>query len=207
MQIRSLTMFFAAMAVAVSVHAAEKEKGQAKGKPAVAQANVVGTLSCSKCNFKATEKCSTALKLDEKQFVLVSGKAGESLFKVRCSGKLVRVSGGLAVKDGVATITSAKSTELKNQQARSRLTLAGKLVCSKCDFKIGECAAALKAGELQVLLDGDAAKALFKARCSGVPKLATGALTRIDGNTIYLKVSTVSGPKVRVGGKKTDSPK
>jgi len=198
MKIRSLTAVVAAL---VFVHAGEKEKTLPKVEPA--RGSVVGNLACSKCNFNATEKCQTALKLDEHQFVLVSGKAGESLFQARCTGKLVRVSGTLTVKDGVATITSAKSTEVNNQ-----ITLAGKLVCSKCDFKIGECAAALQAGELQVLMDGDAAKALFKARCSGDPKVATGALTRIDGNTIYLKVSKIADPKTRAGGKKKpDSPK
>ena len=84
-----------------------------------------------------------ANKLGEKQFVLLSGKAGESLFHSRCSGKLVRVSGGVTLKDGVATITSKKSTEVKNKNATPGLTLAGKLVCSKCDFKTAKCAAAL----------------------------------------------------------------
>lgn len=202
MSIRSLTAVVAALAVVFSVQAAEKEKKQANGEPAGARGSVVGNLACSKCNFKATEKCQTALKLGQGQFVLVSGKAGESLFKTRCSGKLVRVSGVVTLKDGVATITSKKSKEVKNKKAKPRLTLAGKLVCSKCDFKIGECAAALKAGDLQVMLDGDAAKALFKARCSGVPKLATGVLTKIDGNTLYLKVSKVIDPKVRPGKKR-----
>ena len=55
--------------------------------------------------------------------------------------------------------------------------------------------------------DADAAKALFKARCSGVPKVAIGSLTRIDGNTIYLKVSRIVDPRVPAGDKKkTDSP-
>ncbi len=149
-----------------------------------------------------------ANNLGEKQFVLLSGKAGESLFPARCSGKLVRVSGVVTLKDGVATITSKKSTEVKNKTATPGLTLAGKLVCSKCDFKIGECAAALKAGDLQVLLDGDAAQVLFKARCSGKPKVATGALTKIDGNTVYLKVSKVVDPKPRASDKKkSDAPK
>ncbi len=149
-----------------------------------------------------------ANNLGEKQFVLLSGKAGESLFHDRCSGKLVRVSGDVTLKDGVATITSKKSTEVKNKNATPGLKLAGKLVCSKCDFKIGDCAAALKAGDLQVLMDGDAAKALFKARCSGTPKVATGELTRIDGNTVYLKVFRIADPKARAGDKeKTDSPK
>jgi hypothetical protein len=195
-----MTAVFAAIAVAVLVHADEKEQTQTKVEPA--RASVVGNLVCSKCNFKATEKCQTALQLDEKQFVLVSGKAGESLFDARCTGKLVRVSGTLTVQDGVATIKSARSTEVNNQ-----VTFTGKLVCSKCDFKIGECAAALKAGDLQVLLDGDAAKALFEARCSGDAKVAIGALTRIDGKTVYLKVSRVVDPKARAGDKKkTDSP-
>jgi hypothetical protein len=197
---RSLTAVVAAIAVTVLVQAGEKDQAQPKIEPA--RASIVGNLVCSKCNFKATEKCQTALQLDEKQFVLVSGKAGENLFDARCSGKLVRVSGTLTVKDGVATIKSARSTEVNNQ-----VTFTGKLVCSKCDFKIGECAAALKAGELQVLLDGDAAKALFDARCSGDPKVATGSLTRIDGNTVYLKVSRVVDPKARAGDKKkTDAP-
>lgn len=90
---------------------------------------------------------------------------------------------------------------------RARASIVGNLVCSKCDFKIGECAAALKAGELQVLLDGDAARVLFKARCSGVPKVAIGSLTKIDGNIVYLKVSKIVDPKVPAGDKKkTDSP-
>ncbi len=191
----SLTAVVATLAVALFVQADDKEKTQPKVEPA--RGSVVGNLVCSKCNFKATEKCQTALKLDEKQVVLVSGKAGESLFNARCGGKLVRISGAVTLKDGLATITSAKSTEVKNQQAKPRLSLAGELVCGKCEFKIGECAAALKAGELQVLLDGDAAKALFKARCSGAPKVATGALTKVDGNTIYLTVSKVIDPKER----------
>ncbi len=253
MSLRSLTVLVAALAVAVSVHAAEKEKKRAKGEPAGARGSVVGNLICSKCALKATEKCQTALllattyaqfgivadddnkfltaserldkarklsrnekyassqlanNLGEKQFVLLSGKAGESLFHDRCSGRLVRVSGDVTLKDGVATITSKKSTEVKNKNATPGLTLAGKLVCSKCDFKIGECAAALKAGDLQVLLDGDAAKALFKTRCSGAPKVATGALTKIDGNTVYLKVSKIADPKTRASDKKkTDAPK
>ena len=197
---RSMTALVAAIAVTVLVQADEKDKAQPKIEPA--RASIVGNLVCSKCNFKATEKCQTALQLDEKQFVLVSGKAGENLFDDRCTGKLVRVFGTLTVKDGVATIKSGRSTEVNNQ-----VTLTGKLVCSKCDFKIGECSAALKAGELQVLLDGDAAKALFEARCSGDAKVAIGALTRIDGKTVYLKVSRVVDPKARAGDKKkTDSP-
>ncbi len=52
------------------------------------------------------------------------------------------------------------------------------------------------------------AKALFKARCSGVPKVATGALTKIDGNTVYLKVSKIADPKTRASDKKkTDASK
>jgi len=200
MFIRSLTAVVAVIAVTVLVHADEKEKAEPNVKRA--RASIVGNLVCSKCNFKATETCQTALRLDEHQFVLVAGRAGESLFEARCTGKLVRVAGALSVKNGLATITSAKSIEVKNQ-----VTLAGKLVCSKCDFKIGECAAALKAGEFQVLLDRDAAKALFKARCSGVPKVAIGSLTRIDGNTIYLKVSRIVDPKAPAGDKKkTNSP-
>ena len=152
--------------------------------------SIVGSLACSKCDFKATEKCQTVLRLDAHRFVFVSGKAGSDLFKARCSGKLVRVAGAVTIKNGQVTITGAKSSELNSQ-----VTLVGKLVCSKCDFKIGKCAAALKAGDLRVLLDGDAAKALFKARCSGQPKVATGSLTRIDGNTVYLKVSSVRDPK------------
>lgn len=185
---RSFTGVVAALVVVVFVHAAETEKS--KPKVELAQGSFVGSLACSKCDFKATEKCQTALKLDEHQFVLVSGKAGDDLFKKRCSGKLVRVSGAVTIEDGLATITSAKSTKLKNQ-----VTFSGKLVCAKCDFKIGKCAAALKAGDLQILLDGDAAKALFKARCSGKPTVATGALTKIDGKTVSLKVSKVDDPK------------
>ena len=201
MRLRSLTALVAALAVAVVVHADEKQKKQPKVKPA--QGRFVGNLVCSKCNFKATKKCQTALQLDAHKFVLVSGKAGDDLFKKRCSGKLVRISGAVTIKDGLLTITSARSTQLKNQ-----VTLAGKLVCSKCDFKIGKCAAALKAGDLQVLLDGDAAKALFKARCSGKPKVATGALTKIDGKTVTLTVSKIVDPKPRAGGKKiTDARK
>lgn len=138
-----------------------------------------------------------ANKLGEKQFVLISGKAGESLFHTRCSGTLLRISGNVTVKDGVATITGEKSTPVKDEQAKPGLSLAGKLVCAKCDFEIGECDAALKAGDFQVVLDGEAAKALFKVRCSGAPKVATGVLTKIDGNTIYLKVSKVADPKAR----------
>jgi hypothetical protein len=188
MRLRSLIAVVATLAVAVVVYADDKEKTEPKVEPA--QASVLGNLVCSKCNFKATEKCQTALQLDAHKFIIVSGKAGEDLFKARCSGKLVSVTGALTIEDGLATITSARSTQLKNQ-----VTLAGKLVCSKCDFKIGKCAAALKAGDLQVLLEGDAAEALFKARCSGKPKVATGALTRIEGNTLYLKVSKVVDPK------------
>ncbi|HJN10659.1 MAG: hypothetical protein QGH33_00670 [Pirellulaceae bacterium] len=202
MSLRWLTLVVVSLAVTVSVHAAEKEEKQAQGEPAGARGNVVGKLSCAKCDFKATEKCSTALKLAEKQFVLVSGKAGESLFASRCSGKLVRVSGVVTLKNDVATITGKKSTEVKRKNATPGLTLAGKLVCSKCDFKIGECAAALKAGDLQVVLDGDAAKELFKARCSGAPKVATGTLTKIDDNTVYLKVSKIADPKTRASDKK-----
>jgi hypothetical protein len=143
-----------------------------------------------------------ANKLGEKQFVLLSGKAGEDLFPARCSGKLVRVSGDVTLKDGVATITSKTSTEVKNKNVTPGLTLAGKLVCSKCDFKIGECAAGLKAGDLQVLLDGDVAKALFKARCSRAPKVATGVLTKIDGNNVYLNVSKIADPKSRASDNK-----
>lgn len=183
MRLRSFTAVVAALAVAILVHADEKEKTQP------AQGSVLGSLVCSKCNFKATEKCQTALQLDAHKFVLVSGAAGEDLFKARCSGKLVRVSGAVALKDGLVTITGARSAEVNNQ-----VNLAGKLVCSKCDFNIGKCSAALKAGDLQVLLAGDAARALFKARCSGKPKVATGALTKIDGNTVYLKVSKVTDP-------------
>ena len=114
----------------------------------------------------------------------------------------------MTLTDDVATITSEKSALVKNEQAQPGLSLAGKLVCAKCDFKIGKCAAALKAGGLQVLLDGDAAKALYKARCSGARKVATGALTKIDGNTVYLKVSNVVDPTARVADKKqTDAPK
>ncbi len=246
---RSLIAVVAALAVALSVQADDKEKKQAKIE--VARGSVVGNLICSKCALHATEKCQTALllattyaqwgivaeddnkfltaserldkarklsrdekyassqlanKLGEKQFVLLSGKAGESLFHARCSGKLVRVAGVVTVEGGVLTITSKKSKEVANKNAKPRFTLAGKLVCSKCDFKIGECAAALKAGGLQVLLDGDAAKALFKARCSGAPKVATGVLTKIDGNTIYLTVSKVVDPKKRAE-QKTDAPR
>ena len=185
---RSFTAVVAALSVAVLVHAGEKGKTQPTVKPA--QGSIVGSLACSKCDFKATEKCQTALQLDGHRFVLVSGKAGQDLFKARCSGKLVRVSGAVTIKNGQLTITGAKSAEVRNQ-----VTLAGKLVCSKCDFKIGKCAAALKAGNVRVLLDGDAAKALFQARCSGKPKVATGVLTKIDGNTVYLKVSRVDDPK------------
>ncbi len=253
MSLRSLTVVVAALAVAVSVHGAEKEKKQTKVEPAGARGKVVGNLICGKCALKATEKCQTALllattyaqwgivasddnrfltaierlgkapemsrneenarsqlanNLGEKQFVLLSLKAGESLFHARCSGKLVRVSGAVTLKDGVATIASEKSTLVKNEQAKPRLRLAGNLVCGKCDFNIGECAAALKAGDLQVLLDGEAAKALLKVRCSGVPKVATGALTKIDGNTVYLKVSKIADPKTRASEKKkTDATK
>jgi hypothetical protein len=56
---------------------------------------LLGNLVRSKCKLKATEKCQTALKLDEHQFVIGAGKAGEELLKARCSGKLVRVSGGV----------------------------------------------------------------------------------------------------------------
>ena len=83
----------------MATYAAEKEKTQPKVEPA--QGSIVGNLACSKCNFKATEKCQTALQLDAHRFVLVSGKAGEDLFKARCSGKLVRVSGAVTLKDGL----------------------------------------------------------------------------------------------------------
>ena len=108
MRLRSLTAVVAALAVAVVVHGDEKEKTQPKVKPA--QGSVVGNLVCSKCNFKATEKCQTALQLDAHKFVIVSGKAGEDLFKARCSGKLVRVSGAVTLKDGLVTIKGAKSS-------------------------------------------------------------------------------------------------
>ncbi len=196
MRLRSLTVVMALLAVAVLVHA--DDKPAKKPRLERARGSVVGSLVCSKCNFKATEACQTALKLDEHQFVLVSGKAGKSLFQSRCSGKVVRVFGTLTVQDGRVKITGARSIEVKNQ-----ITLVGKLVCSKCDFKIGECAAALKAGDLQVLLKGDAAKALFKARCSGAPKVATGALSKIDGKTVYLDVSRIVDPKPRTPAKKT----
>ncbi len=210
MSLRSLSVVVAVLVLTISVHAAEKETHQAKTEPAGARGNVVGNLSCAKCEFKATEKCTTALKLSEKQFVLISGQAGESLFATRCTGKLIRASGVVTLKDGVVTITSKRSTEVKNKNVTPGLTLAGKLVCSKCEFKIGECAAGLKAGSLQVLLDGDAAKALFNARCSGAPKVATGVLTKIDGNTVYLKVSRIANPKTKTrtsDKKKTDATK
>lgn len=207
MSVRSMIVMVVVLAVSVSVHAGEKE--QAKDKPAVARGNVVGEVVCGKCEFDATETCSTAVKLSEKQFVLVAGKAAESLFDARESGKLVRVSGALTLKDGVLTITSKKSSEVKNQKAKPRLALAGKLVCTKCEFKIGEdCGVGLKSGGLQIALDGDAAKELFKDRCSGKPKLATGALTKIDGNVIFLQASKITDRKAADGNKKkTDAAK
>ena len=63
MSLRSLTVVVAALAVAVSVHAAEKEKKQTKVEPAGARGKVVGNLICSKCALNATEKCQTALLL------------------------------------------------------------------------------------------------------------------------------------------------
>jgi hypothetical protein len=201
MFLRSLTVAFVALAMVLSAYAGEQEN-PAKSEQVGDRGNVVGKLCCSKCDFKATEKCLTALRLNEEQFVLVSGKAGENLFAVRCSGRLVRVSGVVTLKDGLATIESKKSIDVKNKKATPRLTLAGKLVCSKCEFQIGECAAALKAGNLQILLEGDAAKELFQARCSGVSKIATGVLAKIDGNTLYLKASKIVDPKTRVRNKK-----
>ncbi|MDP6445790.1 MAG: hypothetical protein QF805_18485, partial [Pirellulaceae bacterium] len=237
MYLRSLTVAVA-LAVAVLVHAGEKNGKPVKVEPA--RGSVVGNLICSKCALNATEKCQTALllaptyaewgmvgsdgdkfltaaerlgnarklsrdpkyaasqlakKLGEKQFVLLAGKAGESLFQSRCSGQLHRVSGDVTLADGVATITGEKSSVIEDEQAQPSLSLAGKLVCSKCEFKVGECAAALKAGDLQVLLDGKAAEALFGVRCSGVSKVATGAVTKIDGKTVFLKVSKVSDSK------------
>ncbi len=202
MFLRSTTSTLLALAIAVTAHSDENEKKQAKAESVGARASVVGQLCCSKCDFKATAECATALKLGKEQFVVVTGKAGESLFATRCSGRLVRVSGVVTLVKGVATITSKKSNDVKNMKVTPRLTLTGKLVCSKCEFEIGECAAGLQAGTLQVLLAGQAAEALFKTRCSGVPKVATGELTRIDGNTIYLNVSKIADPKERASGKK-----
>lgn len=203
MFLRSTTSTLLVLAIAVTAHSDESEKKQAKAESVGARASVVGQLCCSKCDFKATAECATALKLGKEQFVVVTGKAGESLFATRCSGRLVRVSGVVTLVEGVATITSKKSNDVKNKKVTPRLTLTGKLVCSKCEFEIGECAAGLQAGALQVLLAGQAAEALFKTRCSGVPKVATGEITKIDGNTIYLNVSKIADPKKgRASGKK-----
>ena len=62
MRFRSLTVVVVALVAAVLAHADEKEKTQPKVEPA--QGSIVGNLVCSKCNFKATEKCQTALQLD-----------------------------------------------------------------------------------------------------------------------------------------------
>ena len=113
MKSRLFGVVVVALVAAVSVDTAAQERKQAIVEPA--QGSIVGNLVCSKCNFKATEKCQTALQLDAHRFVLVSGKAGKDLFKARCSGKLVRVSGAVSLKDGLLTITSAKSTRLTNQ--------------------------------------------------------------------------------------------
>ena len=59
MSLRWLTLAVVSLAVTVSVHAAEKEEKQAQGEPTGARGSVVGKLSCAKCDFKATEKCST----------------------------------------------------------------------------------------------------------------------------------------------------
>ncbi len=143
-----------------------------------------------------------ANNLGAKQFVLLSGKASESLFHDRCSGKLVRISGDMSLKDGVATISSKNWTEIKSNDATPGLALTGKLVCTKCEFKIGECAAGLKTGRLQVMLEGKPAKDLFKTRCSGAPKVATGELTKIEGDVVYLKVAKIADPKTRASDKK-----
>jgi hypothetical protein len=196
MRLGSFTSAIAVLALAVLVQAGDKDTKTPQLEQA--RGSVVGSLVCSKCNFKATEACQTALKLDEHQFVLVAGKAGKSLFPTRCSGKVVRVFGKLTVQDGRMTVAGMRSVEVKNQ-----ITLSGKLVCSKCDFKIGECAAALKAGNLQILLKGDAAKKLFKARCSGARKLASGSLLKIDGQTLTLDVSRIVDPKPATTDRKT----
>jgi hypothetical protein len=202
MSFRSLTVLVALLALSVFTQAAEKAKKPTNAKPVVARGTVVGKLACSKCDFKTAGKCQTALRLGKTQFVIVSGKAGENLFKTRCTGKLVRVSGAVTIKDGIVTIAAKKSTLVKNQKAASRITLAGKLVCSKCEFKIGKCAAGLKAGGLQLLLEGKPADALYKSRCSGAQKIVTGELTKIEGNTVYLKVTKITDPKKHATEKK-----
>ena len=130
--------------------------------------------------------------------MLVAGKAGEDLFDDRESGRKVRVFGVLTLKDGVATITGKRSATIERRRVKPSLTLRGKLVCSKCEFEIGEgCGVGLKAGKVQVVLDGTAAKSLFEIRCSRADKVATGKLTKIDGDTIYLTASRVGDPGSR----------
>ena len=199
MYLRSLSIVVAVLAVGVWTEAGDKEQQPTKDKPiAAALGNAVGEVVCGRCEFNATSTCSTALKMGDKQFVLVAGKVADGLFDERESGKLVRVFGALTVEDGVATIAGVKSAEVQNKKAKPSLTLSGKLVCTKCEFKIGEeCGIGLKAGKLQVVLVGDAAKELFKRRCSGDPKVATGALTQVKENTLYLNASKVTDPKKR----------
>ncbi len=107
----------------------------------------------------------------------------------------------------VSVHAADKEKDATKKPLAARADVVGNLVCSKCEFKTGKCAAGLKAGDLQVLLNGDAARELFKLRCSGAPKVATGALTRFDGNTVYLYVSRIVDPEVPTGDKQTtDSP-
>ena len=204
MSMRFLASVVAAVAVVVSVQAIGQEKKPEKGKRAdVARGNAIGELVCGKCEFGATDTCSTALKLGEKQFVLVGGKAGEDLFDDRESGRKVRVFGALTLKDGVATITGKRSAEIKRRKAKPSLTLRGKLVCSKCEFKVGEgCGVGLQAGKVQVVLNGKAAESVFEIRCSGAQRTATGKLTKIDGDTVYLTAMRVVDPAKRAKAKK-----
>ena len=122
---RSLTAVAVELAASVSIHAVENEKKQPKTEPT--QGSIVGILACSKCDFKATEKCQMALKLDAHKFVLVSGETGNDLFIARCNSKLFRVSGAVTLTNGLITVTGTNATELKNQVA-----LTGKLFGSKC---------------------------------------------------------------------------
>jgi hypothetical protein len=197
-------MTSALLILALTLPGADKDakdtKEPAKTFPP-AKVIVTGELACLHCSFGVGETCCSAIKIDEKTPVQLTGKVAEELKKDRFDKKTVVAEGTLTVgKDKILVLAVDKAhflSEKEKAPPAGEAQVTGVSACASCDLKLtSDCKVAFRNGTNPILLDG---KLSEKCAEGGKTFIATGKLSVDKDGHVRLDAKTLEAEKETKG--------
>jgi hypothetical protein len=190
----------ALMCLALTLPGADKDAKDTKEAPKSfppAKVTVTGELACLHCAFGVGDSCCSAIKIDDKTPLQLTGKVADEFKKDRFDKKILVAEGTLSVnKDKVLTLVVDKAhflSEKDKAPPAGEARVTGVSACASCDLKItADCKVAFRNGDAPILLDG---KLSEKCAEGGKTFTATGKLSVDKDGHVRLDAKTLEPDK------------